>query len=378
MSGDWLAIWRERKGGVLISGAMPFQMKVQPIDAKGSFRIDAAKPAAKSRLKRLFERQFPSVLRISSAEKPGDGREKEREDDGCEVEPSSVCLDKMVVSFMEDGGNERPQRSRCNCFNVNYDDSSDDDFDFRGSGDPPGAGDAAEFIEGLVLCASIAERNLLADASKIMEKAKNWNGKSECRRIVVDGLQSLGYDAAICKSRWDKNPSFPAGEYEYLDVEVDGGERLLIDVDFRSEFEIARSTKSYRAVLQHLPSLFVGRSERLQQIVAAVSEAARQSLRKKGLHVPPWRKPEYMRSKWLSPYHRTSTAKPEAEPANDPRSTSAKEPIPELERAVEAPGDGDSKAGEEGKAEAVAQPWQPPPARPRSGVRVVAGLAAVL
>lgn len=169
-----------------------------------------------------------------------------------------------------------------------------------------------------------------------------------------------------------------AGEYEYLDVVVDGGERLLIDVDLRSEFEIARSTKSYRAVLQHLPSLFVGRSERLQQIVAAVSEAARQSLRKKGLHVPPWRKPEYMRSKWLSPYHRTSTAKPEDEPANDPRSTSATEPIPELERAVEAPGGGDSKPGEEGKAEAVAQPWQPPPARPRSGVRVVAGLAAVL
>lgn len=155
MTGDWLAVRRVRKGGVLISGAMPFQMKVQPIDAKGSFRIDAAKPAAKSRLKRLFERQFPSVLRISSAEKPGDGREKEREDDGCEVDPSSVCLDKMVVSFMEDGGNERPQRSRCNCFNVNYDDSSDDDLDFRGSGDPPAAGDAAEFIEVVFVVAQL-------------------------------------------------------------------------------------------------------------------------------------------------------------------------------------------------------------------------------
>lgn len=40
-----------------------------------------------------------------------------------------------------------------------------------------------------------------------------------------------------------------AGEYEYIDVIVEG-ERLLIDIDFISEFEIARSTGSYTAILQ--------------------------------------------------------------------------------------------------------------------------------
>ncbi|WOK99420.1 hypothetical protein Cni_G08132 [Canna indica] len=352
---------------------MPFQMKVQPVDAAGSVRIDPAKPAAKSRLKRLFERQFPSVLRISLAEKPGDGRERERADDVGEMEPSSVCLDKMVLSFMEEGGTERPPRSRCNCFNSNYDDSSDDDLDVR---DPPA--DANEFIKGLILCASTAERNLLADASKIMERAKNCKGRGDCRRIVVEGMQSLGYDAAICKSRWDKNPSFPAGEYEYIDVVVDGGERLIIDVDFRSEFEIARSTKSYRAVLQHLPTLFAGRPDRLQQIVATVSEAGRQSLRKKGLHVPPWRKPDYMRSKWFSPYTRAAATNLKDKAASGGTAgdeggwpTSASEPTTQPEASVEASVDGDTKA-------AVAELWQPPPARPRSGVRIVAGLAALL
>ncbi|KAG6492769.1 hypothetical protein ZIOFF_047734 [Zingiber officinale] len=283
---------------------MPFQMKVQPVDARGGAAgIDQSKPAAKSRLKRLFERQ---LLRISAPEKPGDGRERERSDDGGEVDPSSVCLDKMVLSFMEEGGGERAPRGRCNCFNSIYDDSSDDDFN---GGDHPPPADAAEFIKGLILCASNAERNLLADSSKIMDKTKNSKGKGECRRILVEELQSLGYDAAICKSKWDKSSSLPAGtisnkyyfnffsrawpqltsrltagEYDYIDVVVDGGERLLVDVDFRSEFEIARSTKSYRAMLQHLPPLFVGR---LPPIVAVVSEAARQSLKKKGLHVPP-------------------------------------------------------------------------------------------
>ena len=78
------------------------------------------------------------------------------------------------------------------------------------------------------------------------------------------------------------------------------GERLIIDIDFRSEFEIARSTGTFKAILQFLPYIFVGKSDRLRQIVTVVSEAAKQSLKKKGMPVPPWRKSEYMLAKWLS------------------------------------------------------------------------------
>jgi uncharacterized protein (TIGR01615 family) len=35
---------------------------------------------------------------------------------------------------------------------------------------------------------------------------------------------------------------FYLGEYEYIDVIMEG-DRFLIDIDFRSEFEIARSTE---------------------------------------------------------------------------------------------------------------------------------------
>ncbi|KAG6536673.1 hypothetical protein ZIOFF_001733 [Zingiber officinale] len=41
-------------------------------------------------------------------------------------------------------------------------------------------------------------------------------------------------------------------------------------------------------------------------IVAIASEAARQSLKKKGLHVPLWRRHEYMRTKWFSAYQRAA------------------------------------------------------------------------
>lgn len=57
----------------------------------------------------------------------------------------------------------------------------------------------------------MAERNLLADASKIVEKNKACKRKDDLRKIVTDDLLLLGHDASICKSRWEKSPSFPAG-----------------------------------------------------------------------------------------------------------------------------------------------------------------------
>jgi hypothetical protein len=88
----------------------------------------------KSRLKRLFERQ---VLRVSPAERlpsaPPGGGEKQDE----VSEPSSLCLDGMVRSFLEDGGGaaERGAAARCcNCFHAG--DTSDDE-------DGPAAADAA-------------------------------------------------------------------------------------------------------------------------------------------------------------------------------------------------------------------------------------------
>lgn len=136
-------------------------------------------------------------------------------------------------------------------------------------------------------------------------------------RLVASSLRGAGHDASVCVSRWDKSPSHPVGEHAYIDVLLpaasDRGarERVLVDVDFRSAFEVARPTKAYRALLQRLPAVFVGKDDRLRLLVAAAADAARASLKKRGLHLPPWRKPEYMRARWLSPYDREAP-QPEA------------------------------------------------------------------
>lgn len=123
-------------------------MKIQPIDSptyrESSIRTDAAKPVLKSRLKRLFDLQFPNVLRISSVEKPTTAGEAQNGKDGVATtelfEPSSVCLATMVRNFIEETNEKQPAqkcgRNRCNCFNGNINDISDDEFDIStGFGD---------------------------------------------------------------------------------------------------------------------------------------------------------------------------------------------------------------------------------------------------
>ncbi|KAK4731702.1 hypothetical protein R3W88_024690 [Solanum pinnatisectum] len=86
--------------------------------------------------------------------------------------------------------------------------------------------------------------------------------------------------------------------------------RYIIDLDFAAEFEIARPTNHYKRMLQSLRKVFVGKSEELKQILKVMSEAVRQSLRSKELHIPPWRKQGFMQNKWLGAYKRTTNILP--------------------------------------------------------------------
>lgn len=127
-----------------------------------------------------------------------------------------------------------------------------------------------------------------------------------------------------------------------------GRERLLVEIDFRSEFEIARSTEKYKEILQSLPCIFVGKSERLDQIVTIVSEATKKSMKKKKMPFPPWRTAEYMKAKWLSDHTRM-------------KENGVNE---ELEKKAEP-----------------TMTWEMPPSEPKNvgkGKKVVTGLTAIL
>lgn len=109
-----------------------------------------------------------------------------------------------------------------------------------------------------------------------------------------------------------------AGDYEYIDIVGSSlagdavSERLIVEIDFQGQFEIARPTSHYKALFQALPSVYVGTPCRLQQILDVMAEAVKRSLKKKGMFLPPWRKPEYMNAKWFAAYRRTTNGAPES------------------------------------------------------------------
>lgn len=76
--------------------------------------------------------------------------------------------------------------------------------------------------------------------------------------------------------------------------------RLIVDMDFKSQFLLARPTESYREMTEALSSIFVGSEDKLKKIISMLCSAAKESMRERGLHVPPWRKQGYMQNKWLS------------------------------------------------------------------------------
>lgn len=297
---------------------MPSLMKIQPIDGATMPAEEAAlpasepvKPVMKSRLRRLFRISGPEKVTDDAATViPVPVPVQLRKEGSGELELSSVCLDRMVQNFIEEGVNEKNQavvkcgRSRCNCFNRS-DGSSDDGGEYSIP-----SSDVSDLLKGLMGCVGVNEKSVMAETVKIVERNKVvCKRKSDFGRVVTEGLVAVGFDASVCKSKWEKSPSFPAGEYQYIEVIVEG-ERLIVDIDFRSEFEIAKATKAYKAILLTLPYIFVGKSDRLSRIITLTSEAAKQSLKKKGMHLPPWRRTEYVRAKWFSPHTRL-TSNPE-------------------------------------------------------------------
>lgn len=134
--------------------------------------------------------------------------------------------------------------------------------------------------------------------------------KGTCiKRYIVKHLKASGYNASVCKSEWANSGRVPGGEYEYIDIVLEGDQpvdRFLIDINFQTQFEIARPTAQYESALKCLPIVFVGTIPNLEQVLRHMSEAAKVSLEQNDMHLPPWRTLDYMTAKWLSKFERKS------------------------------------------------------------------------
>ncbi|KAJ7294733.1 hypothetical protein O6H91_22G063400 [Diphasiastrum complanatum] len=295
---------------------------VLPLQVPPSFLPSQTQVKQTSKLKNGMD----SFTHIMQARMHGDVFNAERRShlsSGSEHEPSSVCLADMVHDFIEDEPSLLCNcgRVRCSCEvgNANSADVLSCSLD---KSKPSRGGDLLEILKGFTSGVSAMENALLTNVIQAMASVKErgiefCNEGIECisgcfKRAIMKHLRAAGYNAAICKSRWDHAVGFAGGHYEYMDViEIcnSASQRLVIDIQFRAQFEIARPTDQYSALLQEVPAIFVGKSDRLLQILNVMSDAVKISLKKNGMHLPPWRKPEYIKAKWFSPYRRTTNIK---------------------------------------------------------------------
>ncbi|KAF0933650.1 hypothetical protein E2562_018883 [Oryza meyeriana var. granulata] len=126
------------------------------------------------------------------------------------------------------------------------------------------------------------------------------------RHLLVKLLRYSGYDTAVCVSKWQGFDKIPGGDHEYIDVMMnnDTEDRLIIDIDFRNHFEIARAVDSYGSLLNSLPVVYVGTLPRLKQLLHVMVDAAKWSLKQNSMPLPPWRSLPYLQAKWHSKYER--------------------------------------------------------------------------
>ncbi|KAF7834168.1 DUF506 family protein [Senna tora] len=168
-------------------------------------------------------------------------------------------------------------------------------------------------LEDVLRSETKAEAKVRNYVLKHMRRRKRDSERTtSLRKWLVMSLKMEGLDASLCHTSWATSLGCPAGEYEYIEVntaedeEVNDHVRLIVDIDFRSQFELARPTQHYIEMTHKIPVIFVGTEKKLCKIISLLCSAAKQSLREKGLHVPPWRTTSYMQSKWLCGEERSS------------------------------------------------------------------------
>ncbi|CAO1944981.1 unnamed protein product [Urochloa humidicola] len=227
-----------------------------------------------------------------------------------------MSLSNMVLGFFEDF--ERDHRRPEN----------DDDDEGSGGGDSAESKafwqtQRSQLHEALSKTSS-AESKIRADTEAAIRSMRaaaascSCTGRpaagGECRRCmlrhVAERLREAGYNSALCTSKWTRSPDIPSGEHSYVDVVVQtrSGKavRVVVELSFRAEFEVARAGAEYRALVAALPEVFVGRADRLRGVVKAMCAAAKQCMKENNMHMGPWRKHKYMQAKWLGTPERTA------------------------------------------------------------------------
>ncbi|CAH8385554.1 unnamed protein product [Eruca vesicaria subsp. sativa] len=182
-----------------------------------------------------------------------------------------------------------------------------------------------QLLQGTLYRTSSIETKIRQATKEALKQVKSKGLHCICRRPDNGGCRSClrgeisrylrdvaGYDCVISKSKWRSSQDIPAGEHEYIEI-VDrsdskkGEMRVVIELSFRAEFEIAKGGEDYKKLIGRLPEVYVGKPERLRSLIKILCIAGKKCLRDKKMYMGPWRKHKYMQAKWLGTCDRSNS-----------------------------------------------------------------------
>lgn len=176
-------------------------------------------------------------------------------------------------------------------------------------------GEQEKLLQGALFRTSSVESRV---RNAIKEGMKKLQGGTECncrrpvgescrdclRREIFNHLCNVGFNCSIRKSKWKSSHKIPSGEHIYLEVaekpRPEKGEiRVVIELNFKAEFEMAAASQEYNQLIEWLPEVYIGKLERLRNVIKILCGAAKKCMKEKRMHLGPWRKYKYMQSKWF-------------------------------------------------------------------------------
>ncbi|KAF5729085.1 hypothetical protein HS088_TW21G01242 [Tripterygium wilfordii] len=237
-------------------------------------------------------------------------------------------LSDMVFGFLDHEYAERMQESRINSQESSAFPDEDEENENNGSAEEDKSfWSNQEQLLQATLCRTSSLESKIRNVTKEALKEIQMSGTiCACGRPLVGGcrnclmkevsgrLQNSEFNSAICRSKWRSSPDIPSGEHTFIDVMDNsstkkGEVRVIIELNFRAEFEMARASEDYNRLVQRLPEVFVGKIERLSNVIKILCLGAKKCMKEKKMHMGPWRKHRYMQAKWLKTCERITPSK---------------------------------------------------------------------
>jgi len=158
----------------------------------------------------------------------------------------------------------------------------------------------AALIGTMCSASSIEEERIVRQVRRTVAKASHPPADVAARlQQVAHHLRRCEYDAEVCASRHSARDVLRCPKHVFLKIKnVGSGSDVVVDLNFRAPFAVARATAHYAALFDVVPATFVGNESTLKCLVNFMADQLRRNFDQGDMPCPPWRERSALLNTW--------------------------------------------------------------------------------